>query len=666
MNLTAGLTYSQLRINRNRTFLTIVGIALSTAMITAVSGFIASTDVMFKGLLGESNYYTSLYNEMLLGLGAVFGSIIIAASVIVMSNAFRVSAGERIRQFGILKSVGATKRQIAQIIIYEALLLAAVAIPAGIALGLLVNFIGIQIMDDLLAAANRRNTFQIDFDFVVTWQALIISIVLSFVTVWMSAWIPARKAAKMAAIDAIRGTGEIKIKAKNVRGGRFIGRLFGFEGALAYKSLKRSRRNFRATVLSLTTSIILFIVVGSFGEQYKETTRLYYPGVENANVVCTFLPPEETKPAKGGNETKEHKYTTLDSILADEITLKLREYPNTNVFCVGDDVLEGDYNSYKTAIPKEMLTSKMLEFLTAYDYLSGGDGYLLPVTLCIADAENYAKLCKRAGVPLGSNILVNYARIPGGDGEGKSIFEPFEYAPEVLYLSSYGDSKIELHLDGVLEIRDVPNEIAAIYVGNVTVIVPRLSATRCTWFADTRNTEGFTKYANEVLHDMIRFEGSSEYIEVKNTEEVPFEVRDISRLIMVFIYGFITMLTLIGLTNVVSTISTNIRSRTHEFAVLRSIGMTPAGLNRMLNLESLLCSLKSLVFGVPLGILGSYLLYRSLVSPVKLDYAIPWTPIFQCMFGVIAVTWIIMRYSIQTRRTVEPSPWLACGFTDGK
>ena len=259
MKLTARLAYSQIKTNRSRAFWTLAGIVLSTAMITAVFGFASSADVMFKGLMGESDYYNSIYSAMLLGLGAIFGSIIIAASVIVVSNAFRVNAGERIKQFGALKSVGATKRQIAEIIMYEGLLLATVGIPVGIALGLLVNFVGIQIMDYLLDGANKRNTFQINFDFVIAWQAIIVSVILSFVTVWMSVWLPAHKAAKMAAIDAIRGTGEVKIKAKNVRGGRLIGKLFGFEGTLAYKSLKRSRRNFRATVVSLTVSIILFI-----------------------------------------------------------------------------------------------------------------------------------------------------------------------------------------------------------------------------------------------------------------------------------------------------------------------------------------------------------------------------------------------------------------------
>ncbi len=133
----------------------------------------------------------------------------------------------------------------------------------------------------------------------------------------------------MAAIDAIRGTDEVKIQARDVRGGRLIGKLFGYEGTLAYKSLKRSRRNFRATVVSLTMSIILFIVAGYFGEHYKETTRLFYPVVDNANVVGEFLRPEKETLGHDGDE---QTYHMLNSVLADEVTQKFREYPNTTVF----------------------------------------------------------------------------------------------------------------------------------------------------------------------------------------------------------------------------------------------------------------------------------------------------------------------------------------------
>jgi putative ABC transport system permease protein len=119
---------------------------------------------------------------------------------------------------------------------------------------------------------------------------------------------------------------------------------------------------------------------------------------------------------------------------------------------------------------------------------------------------------------------------------------------------------------------------------------------------------------------------------------------------MMFIYGFVAMLTLIGLTNVISTISTNVRLRSREFAVLRSIGMTHGGLYRMLNLESILCSVKSLVIGLPIGVTASYLIYHSIMASTDFPFEFPWIPIFQCIIAVFFITWIIMRYSASRLR----------------
>jgi len=117
------------------------------------------------------------------------------------------------------------------------------------------------------------------------------------------------------------------------------------------------------------------------------------------------------------------------------------------------------------------------------------------------------------------------------------------------------------------------------------------------------------------------------------------------RLVMIFIYGFVAMLTLIGLTNVISTISTNVRSRSREFAILRSVGMTDGGLFRMLNLESILCSAKSVLWGVPMGLAGSYLVYLALELPAEYAFEIPWLPVLQCAVVVFVITWAVMRYS---------------------
>ncbi|MDR0325553.1 MAG: ABC transporter permease [Oscillospiraceae bacterium] len=636
MKLTAKLAYSQLKTNKSRTVWTLLGIALSTAMITAVFGFAASGDAMMKDMMGGRDYYERMYYATLYGVGAVLGAIIVFASVVVVSNAFRVSAGERMRQFGLLKSVGATKKQIAKIIMREGGFLSAIGIPIGIALGLIVHLIGIRITDYFFATINRLNETQIVLDFIIAWHAIFISIVLSSVTVWLSAWLPARKAARIAAIDAIRGAGERRGAAANsgfgrgTRGGKSVHWLFGFEGTLASKSLKRSKRNFRATVVSLTVSVTLFITVSSFGAMMETTTDIFYPEM-NVTAAINFYTARERTYGDDG-EVVEYKYSTIGSTLADEITDTLREYPNTAVFGAGIEAY-----LYEAEVPSAMMTERMENFFEEY-----GKHQAITV-LMVLDGHNYELLCKKAGVPLGSNILVNYVRLYLEGGQ--AVFTPYIFDEQTLQITNkYTDEAFELTLHGSLTIQDLPAEVRHSSVGTIAVIVPKLEASMYTWFADVSNSAGFLEYAEDVLYGAVTLDELSQlqFMDIATAEEASANV---GQMVMVFVYGFIALLTLIGLTNVISTISANIRSRSQEFAVLRSVGMAQVGLNRMLNLESILCSAKSLIIGVPLGVAGSLITYNAMVSPAEFSYSIPWIPIVQSILAVFVITWIVMRYS---------------------
>ena len=640
MNLTRKLAYSQIKTNPGRTFWTITGIVLATAMITAVFGFAASGDEMLRERAGDSEYYMNLYSSMMIGISAVFVSVIIFASVIVVSNSFRVSAGERIVQFGILKSVGATKKQITATIMHESIYYCLSGIPIGIVLGLLVNLTGVQLVDHFLAGANSlnpENSAPIVLNFVFSWQAILLSIICSLTTVCLSAWLPARKAAKIAAIDAIRGAGEIKAELKRFNANWFVRALFGFEGTLASKSLKRSRRNFRATVVSLTVSIILFIIVGSFGLMMTTMTTVFFSEID-ANVISEFYTHNHVSWDDNG-ELIDRKYSTINSRLASDITNRMREFPDTNVIGVG-----ADGHSFVSYIDNDMLTPSMSELLAPH-IPPESTGERTPVILMVTDTDTYAIMCRSAGVPIGSNILLNQYTWYHLEG-GRSVITPMNFTGQTLQiLNRYSGDEFELTLHGSLSIGEIPNELLSLGNSIATVIIPELDALTYRWYAETNDSTGFTEFADDILNTSVTIEPGVSRMSVFNLDKEHSAMQDTGRLIMTFIYGFIIMLTLIGLTNVISTISTNVRSRSREFAILQSVGMTRSGLGRMLNLESILCSIKSILIGVPIGLFITYIIHNILSEPVEFPFMIPWMPIIQCTLGVLAVTWITMRYS---------------------
>jgi len=527
---------------------------------------------------------------------------------------------------------------------YESLFLSIIGIPVGIVVGLLVQLIGVEIANYLLedlgtATLEGRRIFY----FVVAWQAILFSAGLSFFTMLVSAWLPARKAAKIPAINAIRRIGDVQIKAKRVRSSWIVTKLFGFEGTLASKSLKRSRRNFRATVVSLTISIVMFIAASSFGSNLTRMANVVLFAV-NADVIGSFQSRMDVVFEDCGEYISHFEYTSISNELAESITARLREFPDTTVTAVGSNA--SSWRVPGASIPADALTANTRNFI---DPDNTRDEITMSLSLVTVNAELYAELISIAGVPYGSNILINYFRI---HYDGRWM----EYTPVVPDFQSLTmlttDEPVEVPIHAILSLEQVPVEVLWANSGRLTVVVPYLDAKSYSWFAETTGSHReLTAFMHIVLDEMIPDDGpGTVYTSAVNLAAMENADRNVVRLVMVFIYGFVGMLTLIGLTNVISTISTNVRSRAREFAVLGSVGMTHSGINRMLNLESILCSVKSLIFGLPLGIAASVLVYDAVMSSVFYDYHFPFLAVVQCVVAVFIITWVTMRYSASRLR----------------
>lgn len=648
MNLAAKLAIRQLKINRSRTIWTLIGIILSTALITAVCSFAASGNVLLINLLGK-NYgnYNGLFSTLLVVPAGFLSMIIISMSVVVISNAFRISASERTAQFGILKSVGATKQQIMVTVIYESVLLSVVGIPIGIITGLILAFVGVQVANYFLSELNSlvymmMNKLVIVIDFVIAWQALMIATVISFFTVLFSAWLPAYKAAKITAIDSIHGAGEVKIETKPIHINLFVEKLFGFEGTLAAKNIKRNKRNFRASVISLTVGIVLFINLAALSKQVSLIESMIYPDVDATVIVdYTSLRKSVVNEVTGREETI--IVNPIDSKLADITTEKLRTFENTNIFGLGSDM-----QTYKAIIPKEIISPNMIEAIK--NQYPEQPMYRFSVDIITIDSKNYALLCKQVGVPYGSNILINHYSY--NDNGILTIIPPFLY-DEVseLQLIQADDSIHQIPIHGVLTPDDVPNELLGINTHIVRVIVPEGKMRSYDWFANPTNIDNFIEYANMIMGEIFPCDTKYTYEELGFNTRV-YKTQDYMKImnipiviVTVFAYSFVALLVLIGLTNVISTISTNVLMRSREFAVLQSIGMTHSGLKHILNLESILCSAKSLIIGLPLAIILTYLINLPIRAKLPVPYQLPWFAILCCIIVVFMITWITIQYS---------------------
>ena len=635
MKIFARLALQQLKKSRNRTIWTLFGIVLSVSMLVSLGGFALNGGTIINEVI------TNLYNNEAAGAGmesaifvlaVIIGTVVATTAIIVISNAFRVSAGERIQQFGIMKSMGATKKQIRSTVVYEGIFLSIIGLPIGFVLGLVLQLIATILVNNIMGNGSIRMSFS------VSPSIIFFSMAFSFFVIVLSAWLPARKAARISAISAIRGTGEVKLKKEKPKKSWLIGRVFGIEGQLAAKQLKRSRRHFRATVISISVCIVLVLASQSLNSHMFTIFdgRAVQMGDMSLNIQF-FTPTPET--------------SSINAVTVEEITSRLQAFPSVEISGSG---------------------SKIYSRVGAQVTVVGHRAQDI-VTLVVLETELYERIVEYTGVSRGSNILINVALKM--DSQGNFVqYNPFDnMTGQTLALYSFvislgydggapratevKDTPFDILIGG--QISELPNDLLMLASSTLTVIVPELYFTNYQWSVSTNDPVSFMQYAYNLFDNYIILQDGEMLAIMDIMDEFEITIGVIN-FFSAFASIFSTMIALLGLTNVISTIITNIRLRAKEFAILTSIGMTKSGIGRMLRLESLLGSIRALTFGLPLGVLMAWLVYQGISLLFghffSFPFIVPWVAIIACAVGVFIITFAIMRFSafsLNKRNTIE-------------
>lgn len=652
MKLTAQLAKSQLRINRRRTLWTLIGIILSTGLLSAVYGLGFGTGLDFVDRIWGDSPSIDTYMSMITSLALILSIFILSIAVIVVSNAFRVSASERFSQFGILKSVGATQKQIVETIVFEGLFLTVIGIPLGLILGIFLQFIVVEVINHFFMQIDPIGIEELGgfLNFIVSPLSILISVVVSLGTVYLSAWLPARKASRVPAINAIRGIGEVKVKNKKVRFNPFISKVFKIEGLLAAKFLKRSKNNFRATVIALSFSVILVIAAGGMLTQLARTAEMGF-GASKSNVMIWLIHEgEQVETEEGWLQLPPERIMSLPEV--HEKTLLLESYLEE-----GDNILfHGSESIGNTTYPLDMVSRELRDSNARWANSLGEEltdemltnGFVRFIALT---PQHYLELAERAGVEPGGLILLNFTQDQDSRGR-RSEFAPFNFDYQTLMVErisqSDGQSEelVEVKLAGQLLRDDIPVEIRdGLWGSSATVLVPddRFGKGSYIWSVEAADPSGFLEMADAAFAEWQQEDGIT--LSFQNLQSTIDESRMMVSLISVLTLSFVSLLVAIALTNVISTISENVRTRSKEFAVLQSMGMTREGIKRMLGLEALLSSMKALFFGLPAGALVTYALHQAMGIGFSFEFQMPWLPMAGVTVATFIITWLTMLYA---------------------
>ena len=549
--------------------------------------------------------------SMLLSIAEVVIFIIIFTSVFCIRNSFAISTTEKMRMYGMLSSVGATKKQIKKSVLTEGFILGLIAIPIGIICGIIAVFVLLKIVNLLLGEYLFNNIDGMVFK--VSFIAIIISIILGFVTIYFSAISSAKKASKVSPIDNLRNTNDIKMNSKKLKYPKLIKKVFKTGGVLAYKNLKRSKKKYRTTVVSLTVSIFVFISMFTFiNEGFKQSGNYYQD--YDYNYRITFN--------KNNSKEKINEIRNLDSVNASYLVY----YAKSSILI--DDIskinpkesLECEYDKNDKCIKKyARLNIILLDDSTFKSYVKRVKG-------------NYDHLKDKG-------ILTDMDRFY--DNKSKKEYEDriYTYKSGDTITSKLNGNNISVGVGMISNI--MPYGFENVYSNGGYIVLNNkyfnnIDYYGCDLMIDSLNTEQLT-------NDILNIDSELNYYDMD--EEAKAE-KSIVIVISIFLYGFIGVITLIGVTNIFNTITSNMELRQKEFAMLKSVGMTKKEFNHMINLETLFYSSKSLIYGSILGIIGSYFVHRAFDGKLDTQFVLPYKAILICVLFVFIVVYMIMKYSI--------------------
>lgn len=587
--------------------------------------------LMYNGVQMSDGITRALY-----GFVAIILLIIILASVFMIYDSFAVSYQQRARYLGMLASVGATRTQKRGSVYFEGFILGCIGIPIGILCGIGGIAVTLRALSDsFMKTVMVATGDSVRLHAVVDWKIIVFSALVSALTIFISAWIPAHRASKITPIEALRQTNTVKVKkAKKLKTSRLRQKLFGFEDVLAVKNYKRNAKRSRTVVFALAVSVILFLSTANFTGMLTNAIDNEYDGIQ-------FDVYESVNSSDG----------PLSVDLVEKLNKEVSRMPGIE--------------SMRICADNEMMVDGLDKQLTAEAKKANMDRsvYVLGV-----DNDTFAALAKEAGIDpsvcqddkIPTGILINRVQVATKEKQSL-VLNPLQGS---LVGQTFTGSMVGYNSEG--------NELYAKYTAKVaaqmnkeasnlgsfmhpTLVVPMHSY--LVHFPSVLAEDDIVSYARYYItaqdHDRVYTEVSDLLSDTKGISHTGYDaaaqaetMRALRIVVMTFGYGFITLITLISVMNIINTISSGMEERRREFAMIKSVGMTPRSFKKSIYLENIRYGVMALVWGLPVSFGLDFLMYKILGSSFDYGYTFRWYYYLAAALAVFAVIAIALLYAV--------------------
>jgi putative ABC transport system permease protein len=595
---------------------------IADAMDISQDTILYNSNLVYYGVSSNDTFLTAMYTIIL-----IIMSIIMIGSIVLIYNAFVISLSERSRQLGMLASIGATRNQKRYSVYYEGLFLGILAIPLGVIVGIGGLGVTFIIINPIIKDITGMNGFPL----VVSNSGILLAVGFAIITILLSTYIPSRRASRISPMEAIRATEDIKITKRTIKTNRITKKLFGMEGELALKNLKRNKKRYYTTVISLIVSVILFLSVSSFTYYFQNAFKMstdtlnydaqlsIFDNDELYQQLCHIDHTTQIAPAKQYIIFSEVPITDLDPILV--------------------DIVEED-NFYNDTLPLTLT-------ITAYD-------------------SKYMKSFYQEHNLEQNSVLINQSNIiPANRKFTESTILKEQKSSMSFSYEDYDretDERSEhtLSLDNIVYTNDLPLGISQPRSYDYLEIIVPEAVFNSLPFSDeptkmitytTDNNKAMDQEINTIInqYDNPSFAYHNIQQEISNMEQIFFVIN-------IFAYGFIILISLISITNIFNTITTSVSLRTREFAMLKSVGMTPRAFHKMISYESIFYGLHTLLVSIPISILIMYIMHHSLISVFNTPFSIPYINIIisiVAIFSIVSITLLFSTNKIRKQNIID-------------
>ena len=586
-----------------------------------------------------SNPVNSIYKLIMTAL-----AIIVIASSIMIYNAFAMSLTERMKYLGMLSSVGATKRQKKASVYYEGIILGIIGIPLGYLVGILGCMVTLRFTGYLILNSNMLygiNTSMMGYIPVKTNPYIVFAVILfSALTIFISSFVPAMKASRISAIEAIRQSNTIRLRSWKLKVLPFVKLFFGYEGELASKNIKRNGAKGVVITVSMAISIILLISVTYLVELFNK---------ENSYEIEI---PFQVFASASLSERERLKEDILKQDGVEKVFVAEMISYNFN---------PKDGDGKEREIPNTAIRNP--EYLTKdYDYLFDKtyDFWVIPV-----EDDDFITICEKNGIDpdkyfgdeLRGVLLNNFAHKPSR----KEVFNDKILGQKLFYDKVEGNPPAIIITDFVKWDKNI-EEYRLSPKGSISVYVPssimHREYVKCVDEKDLTCIYGIKCKNHEEMHDkmsdILTYDGYTNAY-ASDVEDQLIIMKTLLTLVKTVMYGFIVLISLIVIANIVNTITTGIHLRRKEFAMFKSVGMTDFGFKKMLFLETFLYGLRALLFGLPISTLISFFIYKNVPTPNSAFEINILTYILVSLgvFAIVGISMLLARSSDRNSSIIE-------------